>query len=302
MTTSHQDLFPSRLERKAPMFERLDPVVHGNEEQQAQGPLSPEEVAEFERKGFLSFPAYFDQAEMEAFLAELRDYERDEDLKLSEGVILEPGHEEIRSIFGIHRISERFDRLTRDPRLLRIVEQLLGSGAYIHQSRINYKPGFKGKGFNWHSDFETWHTEDGMPRMRCISCSVALTENNEFNGPLMLVPGSHRYFVPTVGRTPEDNYKSSLKNQEIGVPDEASLQQLVHEGGIEAPKGPAGSLTIFECNTLHASNANMSPFPRSNLFFVYNSVQNAVREPYCGNKPRPGFLAERYDFRALEPV
>ena len=85
---------------------------------------------------------------MDGFIKELKDYEDDDDLKLSEGTILEPGKEEIRSIFGIHDISERFDRLTRDAHLLNIVRQLLDSEVYIHQSRINYKPGFKGKGFN----------------------------------------------------------------------------------------------------------------------------------------------------------
>ncbi|MCO6441370.1 MAG: ectoine hydroxylase [Nitrococcus mobilis] len=302
-----QDLFPTRLERKLRMFQRIDPVVHVGKKQRADGPLTEEQIAEFERNGFLSIPSYFSKEGMDEFIEELREYEQDKDLKLSEGTVLEPGAEEIRSIFGIHRISEHFDRLTRDPRLLEIAQQILGSEVYIHQSRINYKPGFKGKGFNWHSDFETWHSEDGMPRMHCFSCSVVLTENNEFNGPLMLVPGSHRYFVPTVGRTPENNYKESLKSQTLGVPDAASITQLVIEaggrdGGIVIPKGPPGSITLFECNTLHASTENLSPFPRSNLFFVYNSVENPVVEPYCGNKPRPEFLAERTDFAPLMPV
>ncbi|WP_163576929.1 ectoine hydroxylase [Halomonas faecis] len=296
-----QDLFPTRLERKLGMFERIDPVVH-SAEQRNSGPLSAEEVDEFERKGFISFDSFFDKAQMDDFIQDLRDYENDADLKLSEGTVLEPGREEIRSIFGIHEISERFSRLTRDPRLLAMVQQLLGSDVYIHQSRINYKPGFKGKGFEWHSDFETWHSEDGMPRMRSLSCSIVLTDNGEFNGPLMLIPGSHNYFVPCVGRTPENNYKESLKSQYIGVPDERSLRELMAKGDIEAPKGPAGSLIIFECNTLHGSNINMSCWPRSNLFFVYNSVENTLHDPYCGNKPRPEFLANRTNWEPLEPA
>ncbi|WNK20955.1 ectoine hydroxylase [Halomonas piscis] len=297
-----QDLFPTRLERKLGMFERIDPVVHSDEKQRANGPLSTEELDEFDRKGFLSFENFFNEDDMQAFIQELRDYEDDEDLKLSEGTILEPGKEEIRSIFGIHDLSERFSRLTRDPRLLAMVQQILGSDVYIHQSRINYKPGFKGKGFDWHSDFETWHSEDGMPRMRSLSCSIILTDNGEFNGPLMLIPGSHKYFIPCVGRTPENNYKASLKSQEIGVPDAASLKQLMMENSIEAPKGASGSLVMFECNTLHGSNTNMSCWPRSNLFFVYNSVENTLHDPYCGNKPRPEFLATRKNWDPLKPV
>ncbi|WP_260425396.1 ectoine hydroxylase [Halomonas sp. YLB-10] len=297
-----QDLFPTRLERKLGMFERIDPVVHYDEQQRANGPLSEEELDEFDRKGFLSFENFFDKEEMDAFIQELREYEEDEDLKLSEGTVLEPGKQEIRSIFGIHQVSDRFSRLTRDPRLLAMVQQILGSDVYIHQSRINYKPGFKGKGFDWHSDFETWHSEDGMPRMRSLSCSIILTDNGEFNGPLMLIPGSHKQFVPCVGRTPEDNYKESLKSQDIGVPDAASLKKLMLENDIEAPKGDSGSLVMFECNTLHGSNINMSCWPRSNLFFVYNSVENTLHDPYCGNKPRPEFLATRKDYSPLTPV
>lgn len=110
--------------------------------------------------------------------------------------------QEIRSIFAMHELSDAFDRMTRDPRLLDMVRQLLGSEVYIHQSRINSKAGFCGNGFDWHSDFETWHSEDGMPAMRAVSASIMLTENNAFNGPVMLIPGSHQQFVPCVGRTP----------------------------------------------------------------------------------------------------
>ncbi|CAO1669659.1 ectoine hydroxylase [Vreelandella indica] len=297
-----QDLFPTRLERKLGMFERIDPVVYGDESQLADGPLNRSQIEEYEKKGFLSFEGFFDADDMQVFLKELREYEDDADLKLSEGTILEPGREEIRTVFGIHEVSKRFQRLTQDPKLLAIVKQLLGSDVYIHQSRINYKPGFKGKGFDWHSDFETWHSEDGMPRMRALSCSIVLTDNGEFNGPLMLIPGSHRYFVPCVGRTPENNYKESLKSQEVGVPPASSLRELMLENDIEAPKGPAGSLVIFESNTMHGSNTNMSCWPRSNLFFVYNSVENTLHDPYCGNRPRPEFLANRSDWEPIEPL
>ena len=248
------------------------------------------------------FNNFLDADTVKRFRDDLRAYENDDSILRSEGTITEPGKQEIRSVFGIHELSDRFDRLTRDPRILDMVHQLLGSEAYIHQSRINFKPGFHGKGFDWHSDFETWHAEDGMPRMRAVSFSIALTDNTPFNGPLMLIPGSHKTFVPCVGRTPEDNYQSSLKKQELGVPNHQDLQKMADQYGIQAPTGPAGSLIIFECNTLHASNANMSPWPRSNLFFVYNSVENQLQQPFCGNKPRPEFLGNRTNTRALKPL
>ena len=87
--------------------------------------------------------------------------------------------------------------------------------------------------------------------------------------------------------------RNSLKEQQIGVPDEDSIRELVQAGGIEAPKGPAGSMLLFECNVLHGSNANMSPYPRSNVFFVFNSVENRLQQPFAARKPRPWFLAAR---------
>ena len=302
METRADDFYPTRLERPTRSFERHDPVVHSEGSDRTDGPLSETELAQYERDGFLVFNNYLDQATVRQFREDLRAYEDDESILRSEGTITEPGKQEIRSIFGIHELSDRFDRLTRDPRILAMVRQLLGSEAYIHQSRINFKPGFHGKGFDWHSDFETWHAEDGMPRMRAVSFSIALTDNTPFNGPLMLIPGSHKTFVPCVGRTPEDNYQSSLKTQELGVPNNRDLAAMADDYGIKAPTGPAGSLIIFECNTLHASNANMSPWPRSNLFFVYNSVENQLQAPFCGNKPRPDFLGNRNSTEALVPV
>lgn len=302
MDNRTDDFYPTRLERPAESFERKDPVIHSQGTDRHNGPLSETELARYERDGFLVFNNFLDQETVKRFRDDLRAYENDNSILRSEGTITEPGKQEIRSIFGIHELSDRFDRLTRESRLLDMVHQLLGSDAYIHQSRINFKPGFHGKGFDWHSDFETWHAEDGMPRMRAVSFSIALTDNTPFNGPLMLIPGSHKTFVPCVGRTPEDNYQSSLKKQELGVPNEQDLQKMADQYGIQAPTGPAGSLIIFECNTLHASNANMSPWPRSNLFFVYNSVENRLEQPFCGNKPRPDFLGNRSHTEALRPV
>src|SRR3546814_3200003 len=62
--------------------------------------------------------------------------------------------------------SSDLRRLAADERLAGVARFLLDDTVYIHQSRLNYKPGFQGKEFYWHSDFETWHVEDGMPRMR----------------------------------------------------------------------------------------------------------------------------------------
>lgn len=290
------DAFPSRLKEsdgRIDPFIRTNPVIHSGNEYRWQGPLDEVALSKYERDGFLWFEGFFNQERMAPFFDELREMAQDKDLLASDQVIQDPNTGDIRSVFAMHELSDHFNRLTRDPRILGMVRQLLGGEVYIHQSRINDKYGFEGSGFYWHSDFETWHSEDGMPRMRAVSASLMLTDNNEFNGPLMLIPGSHHYFIPCMGETPDLNWQQSLRSQRLGVPDQTALTRMANRGGIQAPKGPAGSLMLFECNTLHASNSNISPWPRSNLFFVYNSVDNLLEKPYAANSARPDFLAAR---------
>ncbi len=300
--TYFEDLYPTRTKERIEPFARPDPVVYGHPASYGKGPLRPDEVDSFEENGFLFMESFLSEGEVKDFLKDLDEYAADESIKNREETVTEKYTGEIRSIFAVHKLSERFDRLSKDPRLLDIAHQLLGSDVYIHQSRINDKPAFRGSGFNWHSDFETWHAEDGMPRPRCISFSITLTENNDFNGPLMLIPGSHKTFVPCTGITPPKNWEESLRSQTLGVPAEKDLRALVKKGGIVAPRGPAGSLVIFESNTLHASANNLSPYPRRNLFFVCNSVENKPVAPFCGNAPRPEYLATRKNIEPLRPV
>jgi len=298
-TTRVPDLYPSRVEDEPRLRDRQDPVLHGG----ATGALTRYQRDAYQADGFLAFSGFFPEEEVRAFQREAERLRTLDALRDREDVITEPESDEIRSIFNIHRTSEVFDRVARDPRILSKVREVLGGEVYIFQSRVNYKPGFRGKEFYWHSDFETWHVEDGMPRMRAVSCSIALTPNFSFNGPLMLVPGSQHYFLSCVGATPEDHYKASLKKQEYGVPDPAGLEKLVElGGGIRVPTGPAGSVTMFECNTMHGSASNISPFPRTNLFIVYNSVENTLVEPFSGQKPRPEFIANRTDEAPLSPA
>lgn len=285
------DVYPSRVHAEPRILKRQDPVVHS--EWTADAPLTQEQSDFYERNGYLFLEGFFDREELSRYQEEARRLQLTARESEKDEVIREPGGDEVRSVFAVHESDEVFKKLSQHPRLLAIMEYLLGSETYIHQSRINYKPGFTGKEFYWHSDFETWHVEDGMPRMRALSCSIALEDNYPYNGPLMVVPGSHKEFVACIGQTPEDHFKDSLRKQEYGVPDHDSLTRMVKEGGIDTPVGNAGSIVIFDCNIMHGSNSNITPMPRSNIFMVYNSVENKVKQPYSGQKPRPEYIATR---------
>jgi ectoine hydroxylase len=248
---------------------------------------------DFEANGYLVADALLNPAEVAAYRQELTRLASDDTVKADERTIVERESNEVRSIFEVHKISELIAELVRDPRLADRARQILGSDVYVHQSRVNYMPGFAGKGFYWHSDFETWHAEDGMPWPRAVSISVALADNYPFNGGLMVMPGSHRTFVGCAGETPADHYKASLKEQEIGVPSQADLARLAGEHGIDQFTGAAGAALVFESNIMHGSGNNITPFPRSNIFVVFNSVDNTLVEPYAAPSPRPTFIGSR---------
>jgi len=289
-TQTTKDMYPSRVKSRPEILERQDPVLHTDG---TSGPLAKEQAAFYRDNGYLYLEEFFTPEETEKLRKELKSIWEEGSHANRPEVIREPSSNTVRSVFAVHRDNAVFQALAKSDKLRDIVRQMLGSDVYIHQSRINFKPGFTGKEFYWHSDFETWHVEDGMPRMRALSCSIALEDNFHYNGPLMVIPGSQNHYVACVGETPDENYKNSLRKQEYGTPDDESMKWLVEQGGIDTPTGKKGSVLFFDCNIMHGSNSNISPFPRSNVFFVFNSVDNQLVEPFSGKKPRPEYIAHR---------
>ncbi|QDY76168.1 ectoine hydroxylase [Streptomyces qinzhouensis] len=291
------DLYPTRG-RAEVLTPRRDPVVWSAPG--APGPLLPAQLAAYERDGFIGVEDQITDEEVALYRTEMERLIADPDVRADERSIIEPASEKVRSVFEVHRISAVFAALVRDERVVGRARQILGSDVYVHQSRINVKPGFGAAGFSWHSDFETWHAEDGMPTMRAVSVSIALTENRDTNGGLMIMPGSHRTFLGCAGATPEDNYKRSLRMQDAGTPSEEALTRFADEHGIRLFTGRAGSATWFDCNCMHGSGDNITPYARSNVFIVFNSVENAAVEPFAAPVRRPEFIGAR-DFTPVRP-
>jgi ectoine hydroxylase len=293
--TRTPDRYPTRVLGEPSPIERTDPTVWSAG---LGGPIDAATLAAHEARGYSIAEGLLSPAEVRTYRNELVRLTGDAGLRSDERVIVEKESQEIRSIFEVHKISPLIAELIRDPRVLDRARQLLGSEVYVHQSRVNFMPGFKGKGFYWHSDFETWHAEDGMPAPRAVSMSLALTDNYPYNGGLMVMPGSHRTFVPCVGETPANHYQESLKEQEIGVPSRKDITALAAAHGIDQFTGEAGSALWFDSNIMHGSSNNITPFPRSNIFVVFNSVQNTLVDPFAAAEPRPAFVAGR-DFTPL---
>ncbi|MDF1797312.1 MAG: phytanoyl-CoA dioxygenase family protein [Coxiellaceae bacterium] len=281
------DLYPSRTDEQERLSERIDPAVYGTAD---DGPLDQQQLDFYDDNGYLVIPGLMQDCVNDCLVDIPTMKER---LQGQDELILEPDSQVLRSVFSPELYSDACKHVSRDPRLLGAAEQILHSQTYIHHSRLNIKSAFDGKSFPWHSDFETWHVEDGVPRMRIVTGWVFLTENNEFNGSLYVIPKSHKKFVACAGATPEDNYKTSLRKQTYGVPSHDAMRTLADEGGMVGVYGPPGTVVFHEGNLMHGSADNISAYARTNLFFVYNSVENIPDKPFGADKPRPEFLARR---------
>ncbi len=154
------DLYPSRISNQPEIIPRKDPVIYSDWTPESS--LSQEQSNFYEQNGYLFIEQFFTETEIKRFQEEARRLQISARTNKTDVIIREPESDEVRSVFAIHHINAVFKELSRHPRLHAIVEYILGSQPYIHQSRINFKPGFTGKEFYWHSDFETWHVEDGM--------------------------------------------------------------------------------------------------------------------------------------------
>lgn len=250
----------------------------------------------FEANGWLLVPTAFSASETEVLRAELATIaalDRPENLR-------EPGSGALRSALSCHRYNEAYRRLSRHPRLVEPARQLLGGPVYLHQFKVNAKAAHDGEIWHWHQDFRTWHADDGMPEPHVLNAGVFLDDVNEFNGPLMFMPGSH-----TLGLVPADAVADAsevavygrLAADATGSPyARATVDGWAHRFGIVAPKGPAGSVLFFHGCIIHGSAPNMSPWRRAMTLASYNRVDNALRRP-----TRPDFVALR-EFAPIEPL
>jgi ectoine hydroxylase len=282
------DRYPTRISPEILMMKRGEPTVWGSPE---DGPITEDDLTDFGANGFLTASELLTPGEVGECLAELQQLNGG--ARAGDNTVLEQDGDEVRTVFGIHQTDGPLGKLASDPRLADRARQILGSDVYVHQSRISYRPGFRGKGFYWHSDFEAWHAQDGMPGMRAVGISVALADEYPHSGSLMIMPGSHRTFVSCADETQSGRDGEPLRMLEIRRPDTTSLATLCGESGITQFPGDAGSAVIFDSNCLHGSLDNITPYPRSNVFIVYNSVENTLVKPFGGNDPRPQHIASR---------
>ena len=245
--------------------------------------LAAEQVAQFEDLGYLFLPRVFTPPEVGVLAAEVPGIfaqRRQEVWRERDGTA-------VRTAFAAHTYNEAFRRLAAHPRLIEPVKQLLGGDVYIHQFKINGKEAFDGDVWQWHQDYGTWARDDLMPEPRAMNVALFLDEVTEFNGPLMFIPRSHKQGTLKAGHDLETT------SYPLWTLDKPTVTRLATEGGIVAPKGPAGSMLLFHGNLVHASPGNVSPWNRTIVYVSCCHVENHIRR-----FKRPEWIAHR-DFTPI---
>jgi ectoine hydroxylase len=251
--------------------------------------LSKEQLAQFDRDGYLFFPSHFSPEETKTLNAAVPElYARREAYN-----VREKGKEAVRTNFAAHMYSEPFAKLARHPRMIKPVEDLFDEKLYMHQFKINGKMAFEGDVWQWHQDYGTWLNDDLMPTERAMNVAIFLDDVNEYNGPLMFIPGSHKKGVV------DAKHDLTTTSYPLWTVDNQLIAQLVEraggkQGGIVAPKGPAGSMILFHSCLVHASSANLSPFNRVAVYLSLCAVSNHIRR-----HKRPEYIAHR-DFTPID--
>lgn len=268
---------------------------------------STEQRERFGEEGFLFLPDYFSPAEVGLMKGELAALFAED----SPRRVVEKGGAVVRSVYGSHAHNEVFNRLSKHPRLVEPAVQLLGSDVYVYQFKINAKARFGGDRWDWHYDYVFWQKEDGLPSPRVTNVAIFLDEVTEFNGPIFLIPGSHKARLPAEESREaveavfkhEPYQKSPTWIADLTADlkyslDHQTVEALVVKHGIVAPKGPAGSALFFDSTLVHASPNNISPFDRVAVVISYSSVDNV---PAGSRGVRPEFLVSR-DRGAIKPL
>ncbi|MCB0219057.1 MAG: phytanoyl-CoA dioxygenase family protein [Chrysiogenetes bacterium] len=285
------DLYPSR-EEKPRIHERRDPVLYNDPRPSMTGLIDEAAARFYDQNGFLHFEGLLDEEEIRRLREIARRVEQDPGAFASDEAAIVGTESGVHSVFGAHQSSEVIAEAASNPKLLEIAEHLLGSTLSIYQTRMHFEPGYDvaEERPSWRSDFETWHVEDGMARMRAVSCAITLEEDKTRESGLLMIPGSQGQFIGCA--SPEDEVALPLLDP-LTQPDEALVQCLARDHGVASPEGKLGSVTFFDSNIMRTWLKSHERSNRVAAAFVYNSTENLPAAPFGGDTPRPEVISDR---------
>ena len=247
--------------------------------------LTPAQIEQYDRDGYLLFDGFFSPEEVAAMRREVARVSKIE----SEMVVREGESRVPKAMFRMHEsdgdtASPVMHAAVRLPRTLGIARQLLRDDAlYLHHTKVNIKAAIEGSVWPWHQDYGSW-ARDGIEKPHLLTMMVSLDSAAEINGCLYFLPGSHKH-----GRI--DPYLDSSTAYKVWSVGPKDMKKLIAEHGEPVPiVGKPGSLVVFDCNLLHASGHNLSAQDRWQAYFCYNTVANRPKDV---ENPRPDWVRSR---------
>lgn len=219
--------------------------------------LTPQQIAYYRQYGFLVVENVLSPAEIAALVAETEAItEKARDITQNDTVYdLEeshtPEHPRVRRIKRPHQISPLFWKTVSDRRIIEMVAPLIGPDIRLKSSKINNKYAGFGAAVEWHQDWAfVPSTNDDQ-----LTVGIMLDEMTEQNGPLMVLPHSHR--GPIHDHHRDGRFCAAMDAVTSGV-DFSRAAKLT---------GPAGSITLHHVRAVHGSDLNRSGKDRRLLLY-----------------------------------
>lgn len=166
-----------------------------------------------------------------------------------------PGDDEtkIRKIDQAHLSNETLHKLISHPSIGQWAAAITGASmVQVWAVQMLYKPpgGSSAGGIGWHQDWQYWKPW-WQPESELFTAWLAIGDVAEENGPMKLIPGSHRWGFLDQG----DFFDGDLEREQISVPQGETWRE-------ESAVLPAGGLSFHHRLTYHGSGPNVSQEPR----------------------------------------
>ncbi len=151
-----------------------------------------------------------------------------------------------------------WEYVTKGP-MADIVADLVGTDVKFHHSKLNFKWKQGGEEVKWHYDISFWPHTNYSP----LTVGTYLYDCGMDQGPLGVLPRSHEIEPMLTQYDEGGKWIGCLRDSDVARLDASKTVYLT---------GPAGSLTIHNCRTLHSSPRNDSDLGRPLLLYTLSSA------------------------------
>ena len=190
-----------------------------------------------------------------------------------------PSNPRIRRVKLPHIQSQIIDDLMRSDHILAPVRDLIGPNLRLQTTKLNMKSAGYGAAVEWHQDWAFYpYTNDDV-----LAVGLIIDDMGAENGPLMVIPGSHKGPVYNHHHNGVFAGAMDLAAEGLSLSDAVPLQ------------GPAGSISIHHARIAHGSALNTSTKDRRIIFY---ELMAADAFPVVGGRGKWEGI-EEFDSRLL---